>query len=205
MALIEPRTVRVAGGSCVIRAVEEAEAPAMLALMNHMSRTTPFQVREPDEGMQTAEEVAAFTKAHRAHPGQLYIVAVSPEGPGAMEGRIGGLRFACGDRRKVSHHGHFGIWVHEDWRGRGVGSALIRVLLEWAAAHSNIEKVCLGVLEPNVKARALYERLGFRQEGRSPRHFKFGPGEYVDDIQMAIYVKPGVAPEGFVTWDGGRG
>jgi hypothetical protein len=26
------------------------------------------------------------------------------------------------------------------------------------------------------------------------------PGEYVDDIQMSIFVKPGVAPEGFRTW-----
>ena len=58
------------------------------------------------------------------------------------------------------------------------------------------------MLEPNVKARALYQRLGFREEGRSPRHFKFGPGSYVDDIQMAMYVKPGIAPVGFLTWRG---
>ena len=60
MAIIEPRTVRVTGGSCIIRTVEESDAPAMLELMLHMARTAPFQVREPDEGMQTVEEVAAF-------------------------------------------------------------------------------------------------------------------------------------------------
>src|SRR5205823_1912443 len=134
------------------------------------------------------------------HPGQLFLAALLDE-PGPPPGSIiGSLRFGCGDRRKVSHHGHFGLGVNADWRGQGLGRALIAALLDWGAAHATIEKVCLSVLEPNERARALYERIGFVQESRSLRHFRFGPGHYVNDVQMAIYVKPGIAPEGFETW-----
>ena len=62
--------------------------------------------------------------------------------------------------------------------------------------------MCLGVLETNAGARKLYDRLGFRLESTAPMHFKLGPGRYITDLWMAIYVKPGLAPDGFKTWRG---
>jgi RimJ/RimL family protein N-acetyltransferase len=198
---IPPCTAAFRGGACTLRTAEEDDAAALVAHMEHMSQTDPHTVRIPGEGVRTVEQVAEFARTHRENPGQLMIVAVVPEGPSSPPGGIiGALRFACGDRQRVAHHGHFGISAHADWRGRGVGSALIGTLLDWAAAHPAIEKVCLGVLEPNAGARRLYTRMGFVQECRLLRYFKFGPDQYVNDVQMAIYVKPGVAPEGFLTW-----
>jgi len=51
---------------------------------------------------------------------------------------LGRIAFRNGNRRKLAHHGSFGIGVHHDWRGRGVGTALISALLDWASAHPTL-------------------------------------------------------------------
>jgi RimJ/RimL family protein N-acetyltransferase len=197
VALIDPRTVALPRGErCTIRCVTAADAPALIEHQGHMVQTDPNTVSEPGDKRRTLEEWTELLEKDRADPWSLALVAVQPPDPLIL----GGLAFHGGDRRKVRHHGYFGISIHADWRGRGVGSALIRTMLDWAAAHPDIEKVCLGVFATNIGAQRLYHRLGFRQEHVSPMHFKIAPGKYVDDIWMALYVKPGLAPPGFETW-----
>lgn len=196
MAVLEPRVVELPGGApCVIRSAGPDDAAAMIAFDAHSNATNPFNVRDAGEVGRDVGEQRIWLSAHREKPGQIVLLATGP-----ADEIIGVLSFRNGERRKLAHHGHFGISVHADWRGRGVGTALIVTLLDWAAANPLLEKICLGVFETNVRARALYRRLGFVEEGRQVRFFKLGEGRYVDDIQMCIFVKPGVAPEGFGEW-----
>lgn len=105
----------------------------------------------------------------------------------------------------MAHTGSFGMGLASTHRGRGIGGPMLAALLDWAAAHPRLEKVWLGVFPANTPAIALYERIGFVEEHRSRQHFKLGPGRYSDDVVMAIYVKPDVAPKGFLTWQKGVG
>ncbi|MCW6006785.1 GNAT family N-acetyltransferase [Micromonospora sp. CPCC 205371] len=57
------------------------------------------------------------------------------------------------------------IELHPDAQGRGIGTALIREVLAEGAASGR--PVALEVLTVNPRAQALYERLGFREVGRS--------------------------------------
>jgi GNAT superfamily N-acetyltransferase len=52
------------------------------------------------------------------------------------------------------------LWVRPDWRGRGVGDALVGDVLDWAG-ESGYRRVDLWVLESNEPARQLYRRHGF--------------------------------------------
>ncbi|MFE9679531.1 GNAT family N-acetyltransferase [Streptomyces sp. NPDC006259] len=61
------------------------------------------------------------------------------------------------------------MWVASAWRGRGVGEALISAAIGHASAHG-ATSVSLTVADGNERARALYQRMGFRPTGeRSPR------------------------------------
>ena len=51
-----------------------------------------------------------------------------------------------------------------------------------------IEKVGLSVHDKNHAAIRLYERFGFKVEGRRQRELKIGPGFYADDILMYRFV-----------------
>jgi aminoglycoside 6'-N-acetyltransferase len=61
---------------------------------------------------------------------------------------------------------HLGISVAPDWRGRGVGSALLEAGEAWAIEHG-AERMDLGLDAANVDARRLYERLGYEVHGLS--------------------------------------
>lgn len=52
------------------------------------------------------------------------------------------------------------IEIVPEWQGRGIGSSVLRSLMEDAVARQ--KPLTLRVLHLNERARALYERLGFR-------------------------------------------
>ncbi|HEU0190056.1 MAG TPA: GNAT family N-acetyltransferase [Mycobacterium sp.] len=56
-----------------------------------------------------------------------------------------------------------GVWVHPDWRGRGLGSAGTATVAAVTVGTGRIAS--LYVNDFNVVARAIYERVGFAQVG----------------------------------------
>lgn len=61
------------------------------------------------------------------------------------------------------------IFLLPRWQRRGLGTAIVRALL--ASAHARRLPVELTVLRANRRARAFYERLGFRVAGETRTHF----------------------------------
>ncbi|WP_245298758.1 GNAT family N-acetyltransferase [Pseudotabrizicola sediminis] len=69
-----------------------------------------------------------------------------------------------------------GICVAPDQRGRGIGSALVVALMA-EAVRRGYPAIRLEVIDTNIRARALYERLGFaafRSETLGPLRHVFG-------------------------------
>jgi ribosomal-protein-alanine N-acetyltransferase len=62
------------------------------------------------------------------------------------------------------------IAVHPEARRQGLGAALLRAILAWAA-QNHARRLTLEVRAGNVPAIALYQRLGLRPEGRRPRYY----------------------------------
>ena len=87
----------------------------------------------------------------------------------------------------VSRHGfgEFGMLVDRDWRGRGVGSALVQATVEWARDHG-LHKLCLEVFAHNSAALALYRKYGFMEEGRRIKQYRRDSGELWDSIVMGL-------------------
>jgi RimJ/RimL family protein N-acetyltransferase len=85
----------------------------------------------------------------------------------------------------------FSVWVREEWRGRGVGTALLQVLIDWATESPLIEKVTLAVFSTNHRAIGLYRKLGFEVEGMCPRDMKLADGNYMDSVLMYRFVDQG--------------
>jgi ribosomal protein S18 acetylase RimI-like enzyme len=65
----------------------------------------------------------------------------------------------------------YSMWVSSSQRGRGVGEALVRAVLAWAAAEG-WKLVRLRVWDDNLPARRLYSRLGF-VDAFEPEHMEF--------------------------------
>ena len=83
-----------------------------------------------------------------------------------------------------AHAGVLGMGLLPDYRGRGIGRALIERTLE-AAWDCGFVRVELDVYADNVRAIALYEHVGFEREGVLRKSVLID-GEYKDSIVMAI-------------------
>jgi RimJ/RimL family protein N-acetyltransferase len=172
-----------AGEAVVLRRVVPDDAPALLTFLRIESATTDQVLTQPDEFPQSVEEERSIIGAHDRAGGMLIVA----EHCGAI---IGVMSVRPGHRKRSRHTAEFGITVAEAWRGRSVGTAMIRAMLAWASGHETIEKVCLQVFATNPRAMALYRSLGFVEEGRQAGQAQLSPGRYVDNIHMGLWVKP---------------
>ncbi len=75
--------------------------------------------------------------------------------------------------------------VARDWRGRGVGSALLATAIAWAR-QQGMHKLSLGVFAHNDAAIALYRKFGFVEEGRHVKQYRRSSGELWDSIDMGL-------------------
>jgi len=66
--------------------------------------------------------------------------------------------------KKIAHQCEFGIIVGDKYRGKGVGTSLLKNLIHLAKETFKIELLHLQVYEGNPATR-LYERFGFKQFG----------------------------------------
>jgi RimJ/RimL family protein N-acetyltransferase len=81
--------------------------------------------------------------------------------------------------------GEIGMAILREWRGRGVGSALMAAAIEWARERG-LHKLSLGVFAHNAAGIALYRKFGFVEEGRRVKHYRRQSGELWDSIEMGL-------------------
>lgn len=66
------------------------------------------------------------------------------------------------------------VYVHKNYRGLGLGSTILRVLIE-SARENDVHAMIGGIDASNASSIALHERLGFKHVGTLPEvGFKFG-------------------------------
>ncbi|MBW3593951.1 MAG: GNAT family N-acetyltransferase [Actinobacteria bacterium] len=78
-----------------------------------------------------------------------------------------------------------GMAILSEWRGKGIGSALLEALIAWAERDGS-HKMELYVWPHNDAAIALYEKFGFEREGYLKRHYRRRNGEIWDCIIMGL-------------------
>jgi L-amino acid N-acyltransferase YncA len=146
-----------------IRPARLADAAAIAAIYNQgiRGRAATFETAE-----RTAEERARWlTDRAPEHP---CLVATVPDG---ADERVVGWA-ASGEYRSRPCYagiGEFSVYVHNDWHGQGIGTALLTALLA-AAEEAGLWKLVSRIFPENVGSRALCARLGFREVGTYARH-----------------------------------
>jgi len=84
----------------------------------------------------------------------------------------------------AADEGHLlNLSIASEHQGQGLGADFVRFLLKVARDHGT-QKIYLEVRPTNVRARALYERLGFTQIGVRRDYYPAAPGRREDAIVM---------------------
>lgn len=149
-----------------VRAYAKGDVPAMAAVWNEVV----------DEGN-------AFPQEERLDDssGAEFFAAQSYCGVAEENGEIVGMYIL--HPNNVGRCGHIcnaSYAVSSKFRGRHIGEALVRDCM-WAARELGFRVLQFNaVVADNVRARRLYERLGFTQLGTIPGGFRLDNGEFAD-------------------------
>jgi RimJ/RimL family protein N-acetyltransferase len=85
------------------------------------------------------------------------------------------------------HVGVLGIVVKSGFRDLGIGTEMMKTLVE-QAAKMGLKVLTLQVFATNKRAVYVYEKVGFVQTGRVPmKHFR--EGQYIDEVLMTKLIE----------------
>jgi RimJ/RimL family protein N-acetyltransferase len=164
----------------VIREAQPDDAEQIIAYVQRIAAEPGVSiVLQPGEFTLTVEQERQFIADRRAEDNSLFLVAE------ALGHIVGALTLRGGGRRAVRHEAVLGITVAKEWRGRGLGDAMMTRAIEWARRSRVITRIELQVFTSNTVAIHLYQKHGFEIEGRR-RKAIFREGEYHDDYVMAL-------------------
>ncbi len=86
---------------------------------------------------------------------------------------------------ELARHAEVGIALVPEARGRGIGTAAITQIVEFAFVRRNLRRLHLQAIESNVGAIRAYEKAGFVLEGRQ-REQAWVRGRYEDIVLMGL-------------------
>lgn len=155
----------------IIRPAEGADAEKFLrylALVGGESDNLTFG----GEGLPfSVEEEAAMLNSVKAP--SVFLLA---EGKGQI---LGNVSLSADNRVRMRHRGQIAISVRRDAWGKGIGSALMQAIIDYARNFPELEILNLEVRQDNARAIHLYEKFGFVKVGVDPALMKID-GKYID-------------------------
>jgi len=131
-------------------------------------------VAEERDGIASEPPVDVEARAARWNLDETLVAVAASEVVGSIHIDASGFGF-----------GEIGMAVAREWRGHGVGSALLAAAIDWARERG-LHKLSLSVFAHNEAAIALYRKFGFVEEGRRVKHYRRASGELWDAIEMGL-------------------
>ena len=177
-----PLSIQIKGGESIkIRESETADASKWIELIKAYLSDSDTIPLLPGEFSFDEEKAVAHIGKFLLNSKDLILLA---EHNGTV---IGNIDLTSQHRERLKHTAMIGMGVAEEWRNRGIGSAMLSGVVDWARHHPEIEMLWLNVYSSNLAGLSLYKRFGFVECGRTPRMFKHGE-DYHDNIKMYLMV-----------------
>jgi putative acetyltransferase len=107
-----------------------------------------------------------------------------------VEGRVAAAYRIIRKQHRTSHTAYFGSFaVHPQFRGRGLGKAIMVSVIE-RLKSDGVKRLELVVVCDNDRAINFYKRLGFKVEGVLKCFLKRADSDqYLDDLAMALIME----------------
>ena len=167
------------GRIAVFRTPEVEDAEKMLNYIKTACGETDFLQRYPEEWDEASiEGEEKWIKGLRDSQNSLDIACY-------IDGEIvGNFEISFRSGIKTSHRAGVGIAILKQYWNLGIGSAMFEVLISSAEARAEIQIVELQFMEGNDRARALYEKYGFKVVAERPNAFKLKDGRLLKEYFM---------------------
>ena len=167
------------GRQAVIKSPGEEEVEGTLQYLVQSAGETEFLVRYPEEcGRYTPEGEKALFEQKNESPLEAMLVCV-------VEGKVAGTcEIIFQNRIKTRHRATVAIALLKEFWNQGIGTKMFEELIRLAEEREEVSQIELDFAEGNARARALYEKMGFRITGVRPDALKLKNGTLLNEYMM---------------------
>ncbi len=172
------------GRKAVIRSPKDEDIPGMLDYLYISAGETEFILRYPEECCKyTPEGEKALFDRINASENEAMLVCL-------VEGKVAGnCQIVWKTGIKTRHRAAVAIALLKDYWNQGIGTRMFQELIRIAENNKNILQMELEFVEGNTRARALYEKMGFRIAGIKPNAIRLRDGTLLNEYYMIREIK----------------
>lgn len=167
------------GRDAMFRSPREEDAEEMLQFIIKASGETEYMMKYPEELADfTIDQEKAFINAAYNNQNGLMIACL-------VDGKIAGnCQVTFRTKMKDRHRASVAIGILQEYWNLGIGTRMFEEMLRAARERDGVRQVELSFIEGNSRARALYEKMGFRITGVIPDAIHLKDGSFVNEYMM---------------------
>jgi len=172
------------GRDALIRSPRDEDIQGMLDYLYISACETNFILRYPEEcSKYTAEnEKALFARINESDNEVMLVCLVNGE-------IAGNCQISWSKGIKTRHRASVAIALVSKFWNQGIGTCFFKELIRIAEEDKYITQIELEFIEGNSRARALYEKMGFRITGMKPNAIKLKDGTLLNEYSMIREIK----------------
>ena len=167
------------GRKALIRSPQDADIQGILDYLYVSAGETEFILRYPEEcSRYTPEGEKALFDRMNASDSEAMLVCL-------VEGKVAGnCQIAWSKGIKTRHRASVAIALLREYWNQGIGTRMLQELIRIAEENEHILQLELDFVEGNTRARALYEKVGFRITGVRPNAIRLRDGTLLNEYSM---------------------
>ena len=172
------------GRKALIRSPQDEDIQGVLDYLFVSAGETEFILRYPEEcGKYTPEgEKALFDRINESDHEAMLICLV--------EGKVAGnCQIVWTKGMKTRHRATVAIALLKEFWNQGIGTRLFQEMIRIAEENEHILQMELDFVEGNTRARALYEKMGFRITGVRPNAIRLRDGTLLNEYSMVKEIR----------------
>ncbi len=160
-----------------IRKAKSGDEYNLINMFKLLYHESDFLLMEPKEDQISVEKQGQLINEYSHSNSQVLFIATDEK---VIVGFLGGTG---GKMNRNRHSIHFAMGVLASHQRKGIGSQLLHAFIDWSASN-HFHRIELTVIATNIKAKALYEKMGFQTEGLKRHSLKVN-SSYVNEHCMA--------------------
>ena len=162
-----------------IRSARDEDIEGMLDYLRVSAGETEFLLRYPEEcDKYTPEGEKALFDRVSAADNEAMLVCI-------VDGKlVGNCNIFWSKNIKTKHRASVAIALLKEYWNLGIATRLFGEMIRIAKENPDIMQIELEFIEGNSRARALYEKLGFRITGMRPNAIRLKDGTLLNEYEM---------------------
>ena len=167
------------GRRATMRSPRVDDAQNLINYLVKATGETDFLLARPEECASYTEEYerSFIENANNSNSSYMLVCLVDNQ-------IVGTARIDFYTHIKTKHRARVAVAILRDYWGLGIGSCFFNKMIEIAKANPDIRQMELEFIEGNERAKALYEKFGFKIFGFRPNSIRSKDGTFVKEYFM---------------------